>query len=115
MRPSLVLLGTDERVIQIGLRAAENNIALAGIWDPDHNRALLASLRLGCCAFPDPAEPLSQAHWVVFGCSQVALPPQMMALDVSPLQIDGLRLNGPLSPDWAKWLVGIGFEPEKLG
>lgn len=115
MRPSLALLGTDERVLLIGLKAAEHNIALAGIWDPDHNQALLASLRLGCCAFPDPAEPLSQAHWVVSSCSQVALPSQIMALDVSCLEINGSRLKGPLCSDWAKWLVSIGFEPEKLG
>ena len=116
MRPSLCLLGTDPRVLAIGMRAIENNIALAGIWAPDHNQALVASLTLGCCAFPQAAEPLSQAHWVVHSQWEGPLPEGVQALDVTPLQIEGRRLVGPIFSDaWQKWLVGVGFELVHVG
>lgn len=112
MKPALALLGLDERVLAIGQRAVEHNIPLAGIWADNHNGALTASLRLGCCAFPRAAEPLSQAHWVVYSQVDGEIPPGVQALDVRCLQLDGHRVSGPnLDPAWCKWLIELGFEP----
>ena len=112
MKPALALMGLDERVLAIGQRAVECNVPLSGIWAADHNQALIASLRLGCCAFPGAREPLSQAHWVVFSENEGEIPPGMQALDVRPLQLNGRRISCPnLDPSWCKWLIELGFEP----
>lgn len=112
MKPALALMGLDERVLAIGQRAVECNLPLTGIWAPDHNQALIASLRLGCCAFPDPAEPLSAATWVIFSQNDGEIPPDMQALDVRSLQLEGRRVTGPnLDAAWCKWLIELGFEP----
>lgn len=116
MKPALALLGLDERVLAIGQRAVECNIPLTGIWADDHNGALIASLRLGCCAFPRAAEPLSQAHWVVFSQTDGDISPQLQALDVRSLHLEGRRVSGPnLDPAWCKWLIELGFEPLPVG
>ncbi|MBT9583448.1 hypothetical protein IV102_08860 [bacterium] len=116
MKPSLALMGIDPRVLAIGLRAVEHNIPLAGLWAADHNQALIASLRLGCCAFPRAAEPLSQAHWVVHSELEGPLPEGLQALDVTHLELDGAQLLGAdFSESWKKWLRGLGFEPVQLG
>ncbi len=116
MNPSLALLGVDPRVLTIGMRAIEHNIPLAGIWAGDHNQALLASLRLGCCAFPRAAEPLSHAYWVVHSELDGPLPEGLQALDVTMLHMDGRQLRGPvLSESWEKWLLGLGFETVQAG
>ncbi|MBX3170852.1 MAG: hypothetical protein KF760_25825 [Candidatus Eremiobacteraeota bacterium] len=112
MKPALALLGLDERVLAIGQRAVECNLPLSGIWAGDHNQALIASLRLGCCAFPDAAEPLSSAHWVVYSETGGDFPAGMQALDVRCLHIQGRRVSGPnLDPGWCQWLIELGFEP----
>ncbi|MFN8610501.1 MAG: hypothetical protein U0931_23380 [Vulcanimicrobiota bacterium] len=116
MKPALALLGLDERVLAIGQRAVECNIPLAGIWAPDHNQALIASLRLGCCAFPEPREPLAQANRVLFSEGQPDFPAGMQALDVRCLQLEGRRVSGPnLDSAWCKWLIELGFEPVPAG
>ncbi len=109
-------MGLDERVLAIGQRAVECNLPLTGIWAEDHNLALIASLRLGCCAFPDAAEPLAAAHWVVYSQTSGDFPPGMQALDVRSLHLDGRRVCGPnLDPCWCKWLIELGFEPGPVG
>jgi hypothetical protein len=116
MRPSLVLLGVDPRVLAIGMRALDHNIPIAGIWATSHNEALIASLRLGCCAYPCAAEPLSQAHWVVYSELEGALPEGLQALDVRPLDLQGRQVRGPgMSDCWQEWLLGLGFEPVQVG
>lgn len=115
MKPALALLGLDARVLAIGQRAVECNIPLTGIWADDHNGALTASLRLGCCAFPRAAEPLSQAHWVVYSQTDGPLPEGVQTLDVRELQIEASRVSGSLSPGWSKWLIELGFEPVQEG
>lgn len=116
MKPALALFGLDERVLAIGQRAVECNVPLSGIWAGDHNQALIASLRLGCCAFPDAAEPLAAAHWVVFSETSMDFPSDMQALDVRSLQLEGRRVSGPnLDPAWCKWLSELGFEPLPVG
>jgi hypothetical protein len=116
VKPALALMGLDERVLAIGQRAVECNVPLSGIWADDHNAALIASLRLGCCAFPDAAEPLSSATWVVYSQNDMEFPPNMQALDVRSLQLEGRRVSGPnLDPAWCKWLSELGFEPLPVG
>ena len=113
MSGCLVLLGTDPRVLSIGLQAVQHNVPLAGLWASQHDAALLASLRLGCCAFPEAEEPLSQAARVVYS----ELPPQglsgqLPALGVNDLKVSGLSLHcsTELSIEWQNWLRGLGFE-----
>jgi len=111
VKPTLALLGLDQRVLLIGQRAVEHNIELAGIWSSDHNSALTASLKLGCCAFPRAAEPLSQAHWVVYSETDGPLPANLRALNVAGLQIINDRFSGrELSEEWRKWLADLGFD-----
>lgn len=116
MRPSLALLGVDPRVLEVGMRAVRQNIPIAGLWAPDHNQALVASLRLGCCAFPRAAEPLAAAHWVVYSELDGALPQGLQALNVAQCELDENVLRCPgLTPDWEKWLRGLGFQPVQVG
>ena len=50
------LFGCDEGSTALGIRAARRNVVIMGIYDPDHHKALVSSLKLGCSAFPDPVE-----------------------------------------------------------
>jgi hypothetical protein len=116
MKPALALMGLDERVLAIGQRAVECNVPLSGLWATDHNQALIASLRLGCCAFPQAREPLAQAHWVIYSETEGDFPAGMQALDVRALQLEGRRVSGPnLDACWCKWLIELGFEPVPAG
>lgn len=116
MRPSLALLGVDPRVLEVGMRAVRHNIPIAGLWAQDHNQALVSSLRLGCCAFPRAAEPLAQAHWVIYSETDGPLPDGCQALNVTQLEFLGDQIAGPgLSEDWQKWLRGLGFQPVQGG
>lgn len=114
MRPQVALLGLDPRVLAIGFQALSENFPLAGIWASDHNEALLASLRLGCCAFPDPHEVVRQAHWIVFSEWPDSMPGQ--GLDVRTLELEGKKLRAcGLSSEWQRWLSGLGFEVASSG
>jgi hypothetical protein len=64
---AILLAGASPLVAALGVRLARANWPLAGIWDADHEQALTASLRVGCCAFPDAAEPLARAGFVLLG------------------------------------------------
>lgn len=66
-KEALAVLGTDEKAVAFAVEAARANVPIAGVHDPDHRLALLASLRIGCCAFPDPAEACATARWILLG------------------------------------------------
>lgn len=55
------ILGTGAVGTALGILLARANWPLAGVWSRNHDNALTASLRLGCSAFPEPAEPLSHS------------------------------------------------------
>jgi hypothetical protein len=111
VKAAVAFLGTDPRVLEIGLRAVQHNVPIAGIWSADHDEALVASLRLGCCAFPDAQEPLRSAGWVVHSeLSPVPVSGNVRCLDVHRLQLDGCTLRGHgISLEWLSWLSAIGF------
>ena len=71
-RSPVLLAGATPLVTALGVRLARVNWPVAGLWDPDHARALTASLRVGCCAFPDPVEPLGRAGYVLLGLDRPA-------------------------------------------
>lgn len=112
MRTALALFGTDPRVMDIGLKAVHHNLPIAGIWAADHDNALLASLRLGCCAFAQADEPLRSARWVVHSeLPGTGIAADIQFLDVQGLTIDGLTLTGAgISDEWLSWLAALGFK-----
>jgi len=108
----LALVGLDERVLLVGQRALERNVPIVGLWATDHNQALIASLRFGCCAFASPLEPLQQAQRVLFSESPgVEFPAHLICLDVRQLECSGERvsLSRP-EVHWQDWLTALGFE-----
>jgi hypothetical protein len=108
----VTLLGVDPLVLELGLRAVERNQSLRGIWATEHDAALLASLRLGCCAFPDAREPLRDSALAIYSeLPPGGLPEGIRGLDVRFLQREGDRLmaNG-LDAEWQSWLRALGFE-----
>lgn len=71
MRLPVLLAGATPLVTALGVRFARLNWPVAGLWDPEHARALTSSLRLGCCAFATPEEPLGRAGLLLLGTSWV--------------------------------------------
>lgn len=112
MKPGLALLGLDPRVLALGRRALEHNVPILGIWAPDHNQALLASLQLGCCAFPCAEEPVSQAGRLLYSELPASwVKPLEGGLDVNLLECSSTQIKAPqLSADWVIWLEELGFE-----
>lgn len=110
---ALALLGTDPRVLAIGLQAVRRNVPLTGIWAPNHDEALLASLPLGCCAFASPEEPLRSAEWILYSAlPELPLPERARSLAVEGLTVSGVRLvsSHQLGMEWQNWLRALGFE-----
>lgn len=99
MNENLALLGLDPAVLEFGQRALHANVGIAGVWSSDHNAALLESLRLGCCAYPDAQELVGRAQRVVF--SQI--PPGGLPADKPCLDLT----SGVIPADWDKWLDRI--------
>ena len=69
---AVFLAGATALVTALGVRLARSNWPLAGFWDPSHGLALAASLRVGCCAFPYPDEPLANCRYVLLGLPRPA-------------------------------------------
>ncbi len=112
----LALCGLDPRVLAIGHQAVRHNQELTGLWDQDHNAALLASLHLGCCAFAQPTEVVLPAQRVVFSHLPITLQGEQEGLNVLDLELTGLQIKGShLSNTWSNWLSSIGFEVLQVG
>ena len=56
-RDPLTLCGVDPLALALGLLAIRADWPLVGLASREHDRALEATLLLGCPAFPDPREP----------------------------------------------------------
>lgn len=67
------ILGTGALGTALGILLTRANWPLAGVWSRNHDHALTASLRLGCCAFPQPDEPVSQSSLVLIAVSDQAV------------------------------------------
>lgn len=61
----MTLLGVGTRILALGRLAVRADWPLVGIWGRSHRRALEATLLLGCPAFPDPCEPVSDSRLVL--------------------------------------------------
>lgn len=111
----LVLFGLDPRVLDIGLAAVRANVPVMGLWAPSHDRALEASLRLGCCAYPGADELLQRAERVVYSTWPAELDRFFPALDVTGLTLDGPQILGDVDEEWWNWLQSMGFDRPTSG
>jgi predicted short-subunit dehydrogenase-like oxidoreductase (DUF2520 family) len=66
---SVTIVGAGALGTSLGLLLARAGWTLQGICSRTHRRALAASLRLGCPAFPDPAEPLARSSVLLLAIS----------------------------------------------
>lgn len=67
------ILGTGALGTALGILLARANWPITGLWSRNHDRALTASLRIGCCAFSRPEEPVSQSTLVLLTVSDAAI------------------------------------------
>jgi hypothetical protein len=111
----LVLFGLDPRVLEIGLAAVRANATVVGLWDPSHDRALEASLHLGCCAYPGADELLQRAERVLYSTWPGELRRFSPSLDVTGLTIDGRQILGDVDEEWWNWLQSMGFDRPTSG
>lgn len=70
----LTLVGAGRRGLALGRLLALADWPLEGIADASHDRALEATLLLGCPAFPDPREPAARSRFVLLAVPDEAVP-----------------------------------------
>lgn len=85
IRSPVLLAGATPLVTALGVRFARLNWPVAGLWDSEHARALTSSLRIGCCAFVTPEEPLGRAGLLLLGAPWAAgRPPGVTVIATFP-------------------------------
>ncbi|MEW6280089.1 MAG: Rossmann-like and DUF2520 domain-containing protein, partial [Candidatus Eremiobacterota bacterium] len=106
------ILGTGALGTALGVLLTRANWPLVGIASRDHSRALVASLRIGCPAFPDPLEPVRQSGIVLLTVSDDAV--AEVARRVLPALREGALLvhtSGVHGPEVLNYPLGLAMHP----
>lgn len=106
------ILGTGSLGTALGILLTRCNWPLAGIWSRSHDRALTASLHLGCNAFPEPDEPVSQASLVLLTVSDRAV--QEVFERIRPCLRPGtlvVHTSGSLGPEVLDTPLALAMHP----
>lgn len=112
----VLLAGATPLVTALGVRLARRNWPVVGLWDPDHARALTSSLRIGCCAFGTPHEPLAQAGLVILGTPDLSCPGHLTVVATFPgSQETAWLLPGQPVTEGGQDLSGVPFVGQGAG
>ncbi len=57
-----LLVGINpQETVALGQALVQANLPLVGVWSPDHNKSLVAGLKIGCLAYPKLEDIWKQA------------------------------------------------------
>lgn len=110
MDERVCILGMDPLGTALGVLLVRADLPIAGIFDPDHARALRAALYTGCSAYLNPLEPVSRSRFVLFSG-----PPEPELLEqirpaLHPETVVGHTCVS-LGPEFSGAPLGLGLHP----